>query len=236
MAHAEPALRGAKDSSVRSKAQLLASLRCTFRFEKAAWACGARYVAGVDEVGRGALFGPVMAAAVVLDPARRIRGLRDSKQLTAELREALAEEIRDKAICFAISAVAAAEIDRINIYQASRLAMRLAVEQLKPTPDFLLVDAMQLDHPCAQRGIIHGDALSMSIAAASIIAKVERDRLMRELDLQYPQYGLAAHKGYGTAAHRNAIQQHGTTPLHRITFAPCSQIEQTLFQSSDRRT
>ena len=180
-------------------------------------------------MGRGALFGPVLAAAVVLDPAwpswRRIRGLRDSKLLAAERREELAAEIRAKAVSFAVASVDAVEIDRINIYQASRLAMKLAVEGLAIMPDFLLVDAMRLDHPCPQRGIIHGDALSLSIAAASIVAKVERDRMMREMDVSYPEYGLASHKGYATPEHRDALRKYGPTKLHRMSFTPCSQVE-----------
>ena len=216
----EPAL-----SASAAKMRLLKKLRCTLRYEKEAWASGFSCVAGVDEVGRGALFGPVMAGAVVLDPARRIRGLRDSKLLDAERREELAAEIRLKAVVFAVAEVDAAEIDRINIYQASRLAMKLSVEQLALAPDFLLVDAMRIDHPCAQRGIIHGDALSVSIAAASIIAKVMRDQRMRELDAHYPQYGLASHKGYATPQHREALRRHGPTPLHRMSFAPCAQVE-----------
>jgi ribonuclease HII len=190
------------------------------RFEKEAWQLGSRLVGGVDEVGRGCLFGPVVAAAVVLNPEDRIRGLRDSKLLPEEARERLAVQIRQRALCWAYAAVDAAQIDIINILQASRLAMLNAVRQLHPEPDFLLVDAVRLDHPCAQRALIHGDALSASIAAASIIAKVERDRMMRELDRDYPQYALASNKGYGTRAHRAALLEYGPTPLHRMTFAP----------------
>ncbi len=210
-----------------AKLRLLKKLRCTLRYEKEAWASGAHCIAGVDEVGRGCLFGPVTAAAVVLDPRRRIRGLRDSKLLDAARREELSQEVRSKALAYAIAEVDAVEIDRINIYQASRLAMKRAVEQLTLAPDFLLVDAMRLDHPCAQRGIIHGDALSISIAAASIIAKVHRDQRMQELDALYPQYGLASHKGYATPEHREALRRHGPTPLHRMSFAPCAQLDLT---------
>jgi ribonuclease HII len=203
-----------------AKLRLLKSLRCTLRYEKEAWQTGARLVGGVDEVGRGCLFGPVVAAAVILRPEDRIRGLRDSKLLPEASRESLATKIRARAICWAVASVDAAQIDIINILQASRLAMRNAVLQLQPEPDFLLVDAIRLDHACPQRAIIHGDALSVSIAAASIIAKVERDRMMRELDAMYPQYGLASNKGYGTPVHRAALLEHGPTPLHRMTFAP----------------
>lgn len=203
-----------------AKLRLLKRLRCTTRCEKEAWAGGARLIAGVDEVGRGCLFGPVTAAAVILNPADRIRGLRDSKLLEPEDRERLAAQIRKRCVAWAIASVDATRIDEINIYQASRVAMRDAVLQLQPAPDFLLVDAMRLDHPCAQRALIHGDALSASIAAASIIAKVHRDHMMREFDTIYPQYGLASNKGYGTPIHRAALQEHGPTALHRRSFAP----------------
>jgi ribonuclease HII len=153
--------------------RLLKKLRCTLRFEKKVWQLGTRFVAGVDEVGRGSLFGPVVAAAVILDPEYRIRGLRDSKLLPADRREVLAERIREHAVAWAVAAVDAARIDQINIYQASRLAMREAVLRLNPGADHLLVDALRLDCELPQQPIIHGDALSASIAAASIIAKVD---------------------------------------------------------------
>src|ERR1700730_17259868 len=155
-----------------------------------AWQTGARLIAGVDEVGRGSLFGPVVAAAVILDADYRIRGLRDSKLLLAERREVLAERIRAHAIAWAVAAVDAARIDQINIYQASRVAMREAVLGLQPAPDHLLVDAVHLDCELPQQPIIHGDALSASIAAASIIAKVERDRMISAWDPVFPVYGL----------------------------------------------
>jgi len=207
-------------SPAAAKLRLLKSLRCTFRHEKEAWREGSRLVGGVDEAGRGCLFGPVVAAAVILNPQDRIRGLRDSKLLPEQTRERLAAQIRARAFCWAFAAVDAAEIDAINILQASRLAMRNAVLQLHPEPDFLLVDAVRLDHPCSQRAIIHGDALSVSIAAASIIAKVERDRMMRELDATYPQYALASNKGYGTPDHYSGLKVHGITIHHRRSFAP----------------
>lgn len=177
-------------------------------------------VAGVDEVGRGSLFGPVVAAAVILDRSYRLRGLRDSKLLLPERREMLAPRIRDHAIAWAVAAVDAARIDQINIYQASRLAMREAVLRLQPSADHLLVDAVKLDCEIAQRAIIHGDALSASIAAASILAKVERDRMMCEWDTVFPEYGLASHKGYSTPRHLAALLEYGPTPLHRQSFAP----------------
>jgi ribonuclease HII len=203
-----------------AKLRLLKRLRCTLKFEKVAWQSGAQLVAGVDEVGRGSLFGPVVAAAVILDPAYRIRGLRDSKLLLADRSEVLAERIREHAVAWAIAAVDAARIDQINIYQASRVAMREAVLQLQPAPDHLLVDALRLDCEVSQRAIIHGDALSVSIAAASILAKVERDRMMREWDPVFPLYGLASNKGYSTPRHLTALREHGPSPLHRQSFAP----------------
>jgi ribonuclease HII len=207
-------------SASATKLRLLKRLHCTLKFEKIAWHSGARLIAGVDEVGRGSLFGPVVAAAVILDPGYRIRGLRDSKLLLAERREVLAERIREHAIAWAIAAVDAARIDQINIYQASRVAMRDAVIGLQPAADHLLIDAMRLDCDLPQRAIIHGDALSASIAAASILAKVERDRMVREWDPVFPVYGLASNKGYSTPRHLAALRQHGPSPLHRQSFAP----------------
>jgi len=209
-----------KLSSAAAKLRLLKRLRCTLKYEKKAWASGAQLVAGVDEVGRGSLFGPVVAAAVILDPAYRIRGLRDSKLLLRERREVLAQRIRDHAIAWAVAAVDAARIDQINIYHASRLAMLQAVRQLQPAADYLLIDAVHLDCETRQMPIIHGDALSASIAAASIIAKVERDRLVREWDPVFPVYGLASNKGYSTPHHLAALREHGPSPLHRQSFAP----------------
>jgi ribonuclease HII len=203
-----------------AKLRLLKALRCTLRYEKKAWATGARLVAGVDEVGRGSLFGCVVAAAVILDPAYRVRGLRDSKLLLPDRREVLAERIREHAVAWAVAAVDAARIDQINIYHASRAAMREAVLRLSPAADHLLVDALRLDCEQPQIAIIHGDALSASIAAASILAKVERDRMMCEWDAVFPWYGLASHKGYSTPKHLAALRELGPTPLHRQSFAP----------------
>jgi ribonuclease HII len=207
-------------SLASAKLRLLKKLRCTLKFEKLAWASGATLVAGVDEVGRGSLFGPVVAAAVILDPAQRIRGLRDSKLLPAERREELAVRIRERAIAWAIAAVDSARIDQINIYHASRLAMQRAVDQLRPAAGYLLIDAMKLHCELPQRAIIHGDALSVSIAAASIIAKVERDRMVAEWDPVFPIYGLASNKGYSTPRHLAALREQGPSPLHRLSFAP----------------
>jgi ribonuclease HII len=207
----------------QTKEQMLRQAVCSDAAEQALRYHGFTCIAGVDEVGRGALFGPVTAAAVVL-PLRTGRlqrlGLRDSKQLTREERELLDREVRKCAVAFAIGEVDAATIDRINIYQASRLAMRLAVDALGCRPDHLLIDAMQVDHPCAQTKLIYGDSISISIAAASVIAKVHRDAQLRAWDLEHPQYGLASHKGYATPEHRRALEEHGPTALHRRSFAP----------------
>lgn len=195
-------------------------IRCDGTIEREVRARGFRSVAGVDEVGRGALFGPVFAAAVILSENRPIRGLNDSKQLDPERRCILSQRIRERAAAWAVAAVDAATIDRINIYHASRLAMKLAVQKLQPGADFLLIDALYLDVPIAQRALIHGDARCHAIAAASILAKVERDACMREWDSVFPDYGLARHKGYSTPEHSDALASHGPTPLHRLSFAP----------------
>ena len=162
---------------------------CSSRFERAARHLGWTRIAGLDEAGRGALFGPVTAAAVILNPRRRIVGLDDSKKLAAERRETLAERIREHALAWAVAEVDAQRIDAWNIYQASLQAMKLALAQLKTTPDYLLIDAMRLDALIEQKSLIKGDARSVSIAAASILAKTARDARMNEWDAVYPQYG-----------------------------------------------
>jgi ribonuclease HII len=210
-----------------AKLRLIKSLRCTDRFEKEAWAAGAQCIAGVDEVGRGCLFGPVVAAAVVLDPAYRVKGLRDSKLIPAARREVLAARIKEHSLAYAISFVDVETIDRINIYHATRMAMLNAVAALaeQRIPDHLLVDAMVIDFPSAdqrvaQTKIFYGDAQSISIAAASIIAKVERDRAMAEIAPQYPQYDIASNKGYRSPKHIAALKTHGPSEMHRKSFAP----------------
>ncbi len=202
------------------KMRLLKKLKCTQKFEKQAWASGAKLVAGVDEVGRGCLFGPVVAAAVILEPGYRIKGLRDSKLIDQETREKLAERIKQHSVAYAVATVDVARIDQINIYWASLLAMREAIAQLAPAPDHLLVDAVRVNWECPQTNIIHGDALSVSIAAASIIAKVHRDEMIRRWDPVFPQYDLASNKGYRSPKHLAALNEHGPTPLHRLSFAP----------------
>lgn len=189
-------------------------------FEKQAVAEGFVVVAGVDEVGRGCLAGAVVAAACVLDLSRPLpAGLNDSKKLTAKKREAIAAELKESAIAYSIGQVEAEEIDLINILQATKKAMRLAIEKLTPGADYLLIDAVQLKElHLPQKAIIRGDAISASIAAASVLAKTYRDDLMREMCRIYPQYGFSKHVGYGTRAHFAALREHGACPLHRKTF------------------
>ena len=189
-------------------------------FEDEARAGGHRLIAGVDEVGRGALAGPVVAAAVILDPAARLpEGLDDSKKLTAAQRERIAAELKETALCYGVGLVPPAEIDSTNILIATRRAMCRALDELDPGADFLLIDALQLrDVRLPQRAIIHGDSISASIAAASVIAKTYRDALMRACHNDYPAYGFAAHVGYGTHAHLAALRAHGPCPIHRRSF------------------
>lgn len=189
-------------------------------FERRARAKGYRCIAGADEAGRGALFGPVYAAAVVLWPDRQIRGLNDSKLLAPAEREALAPRIRERARAWAVAAADSFEIDRSNILEASRLALRRAVLSLDPPCDYLLVDFVRLDWPGPQQPLVHGDARSRSIAAASILAKVARDECMVRWDAVFPEYGLARHKGYPTPDHLAALALRGPTSLHRFSFAP----------------
>ncbi len=193
---------------------------CSSRFERAARKLGWTRIAGIDEAGRGALFGPVVAAAVILNPKRRIVGLDDSKKLAPERRTELAERIREHALAWAVAEVDAQRIDAWNIYQASRQAMTAALRQLSITPDYLLIDAMHLDVLIEQKSLIRGDARSVSVAAASILAKTHRDNRMEQWDAVYPQYGLARHKGYATPDHLEALRVHGPSPLHRHSFAP----------------
>jgi ribonuclease HII len=195
-------------------------LRCEATFERALRRRGFHAVAGADEVGRGCLFGPVVAAAVILAADHPVRGLNDSKQLEAERREVLAVRVRERAVAWAVAAVDAATIDAINIYQASRLAMRRAVEALCPAADYVLVDAVPLELGVPQQALIHGDARCHAIAAASILAKVHRDELMRRWDAVFPEYGLASNKGYGSPEHLRALAQTGPTPLHRLSYEP----------------
>ena len=197
---------------------------CSWKLEKAATSCGFLRIAGCDEVGRGPMFGPVVAAAAILPLGCRISGLNDSKQLCENKRNELDVVIRAKALAFAIAAIDVETIDRINIRKASLLAMRTAVEQLSVQPDYLLIDGCDtIDWPCPQESVIHGDARSYSIAAASVLAKVYRDRLIVDLDSVYPGYGLARHKGYCSREHLAALDRLGPTPLHRKNWSPVAQ-------------
>jgi|SRR5579863_7151718 len=214
--------------------------RCTRRHEALAWRRGWRRVAGCDEAGRGALLGPLYAAAVILDPGHPIAGLDDSKKLTPEVRSELDLEIRARAITFEVVAVPAAEVDTLNVFQASRRAMIQALRVLAPPPDFVLTDAMRLsgwgdaaDYDVPHRALIHGDARSVSIAAASILAKVARDAHLVSLDRLYPQYRLAQNKGYGTPEHLDGLARYGPCPEHRQTFQPVKSYLLPLFPFVD---
>ena len=197
-------------------------------------------MAGCDEAGRGALLGPLYAAAVILDPAKPILGVDDSKKLTPRRRESLSREITEKAIAFKIVSVSAAEVDALNVYEASRQGMIRAVLALDPAPEFVLTDAMPLDgsgkaagFPIPYRAVVHGDALSVSIAAASILAKVARDAHLQKLDRLYPKYGLARNMGYGTQEHLGALAAYGPCPEHRKSYQPVMDCMLPLFPFSD---
>lgn len=182
-------------------------------------------IAGVDEVGRGPLIGPVVAAAVILDPGHPISGLADSKKLSEKRREALSEEIRSHALAWAVAEASVEEIDRLNILHASLLAMRRAVEALSPAAEYVLVDGNRCPTlPCPSSAVIKGDSRVAAISAASILAKVVRDRQMYEMDAIYPGYGLARHKGYPTKVHFEALEKMGITPEHRRSFGPVKRI------------
>jgi ribonuclease HII len=189
-------------------------------FETQAIAKGYRFIAGVDEVGRGCLAGSVVACAAILDLSKPLpKGLNDSKKLSAKRREMIAEELLQSGVNYAFGEVTAEEIDEINILQATKKAMRLAIEKLNPSADFLLIDALELkDVNLPQQGIIRGDSISASIAAASILAKTFRDNKMREYSKIYPEYGFEKHAGYGTAFHYEALRKFGATEIHRKTF------------------
>ncbi len=205
---------------------------------------GYQLIGGVDEAGMSPLAGPVVASAVILPADYKLEGLNDSKKIPDSRRRAvMAERIKKESVCWAVGLAEVEEIDRLNIYHAGLLAMRRAVENLSTRPDFLLVDARKIPEcPCPQRGIIRGDTLSASIAAASIIAKTTRDAMMCELDRQFPGYGLAVHKGYGTPFHYRALREHGVLPIHRRSFAPIRKLlgldpEQTeLFEKAEEHS
>lgn len=190
------------------------------------FAANMQRVAGVDEVGRGPLAGDVVAAAVILDPRQLIEGLADSKKLSAKRRQALAEQIRDQALAWCIARASVAEIDQLNILQASLLAMRRAVAGLSPAAEFCQIDGNRLPQglPCPAEAIVGGDAKIAAIGAASILAKVQRDQELVELDRRFPQYGFARHKGYPTAEHLAALIEHGATDQHRRSYAPVQRV------------
>lgn len=196
----------------------LARLADISRFEEELWAAGVELVAGIDEVGRGPIAGPVVAAAVILPKHCKLPGIKDSKKLSEKKRYQLEPEIRRAAVAWAIGAVDARKIDEINILEATRLAMVQAVEKLPVKPEHLLLDAMSLPLEIPQTSLIKGDALSISIGAASILAKCHRDRMMAVYDGIYPGYGLAGHAGYPTAAHKQAVFELGYTPIHRRSY------------------
>ena len=190
-----------------------------WRYEREAFGAGLKLVCGVDEAGRGPLAGPVCAAAVILPPELEIPGLNDSKKLTDKKRRELYDVITAQAVSYGIAFASEQEIDEINILQATFLAMERAMQQLSPQPELALIDGNRAkDFGLPVRTIVKGDSLSASIAAASILAKVTRDRLMEEYDAQYPQYGFAVHKGYGTKRHYEALRKFGPSPIHRRTF------------------
>jgi ribonuclease HII len=202
-----------------------ARLGVLLRVERGLWEAGITRVAGVDEAGVGPLAGPVVAAAVVFAPGAALRGVDDSKRLTPTRRTALEAEIRALALGVGVGIVDVSDIDRLNIYRAALEAMRRAVLALPVSPDHVLVDARRIpDITAPQTALVHGDARSFSIAAASIVAKVTRDRLMHDLDARYPEYGFRDHMGYGTPQHLAAIDRHGPCPAHRRSFAPVREL------------
>jgi ribonuclease HII len=204
----------------------MARVSATRTLENALRRVGFMHVAGVDEVGRGCLAGPVVAAAVVLHPDRHVAGVSDSKAVPAEERELLYEQITRCAVAWAVAGADPVEIDRINIHQASLRAMQRAILALAPLPDIVLVDAFRVpDLPMAQRGVAHGDRRCSAIAAASIIAKVTRDRQMRDLHARDPRYGFDRHKGYATADHLDAVARYGYSDVHRRSFRPSARFD-----------
>ena len=199
-------------------------LETMLRYEKEFYAEGINLIAGVDEVGRGPLAGPVVAAAVILPKDCKIKGLNDSKKISKKKHMEIFQAIKNQALAIGIGIMDNHVIDQVNIYEATKLAMKEAIYQLGPQPEHLLIDAMRLDLPITQTSIIKGDANSLSIAAASIIAKVTRDKIMANYDQEYPGYDFAQNAGYGTAKHLEGIEKHGVTPIHRTSFEPIKTI------------
>ncbi|HEL2575556.1 TPA: ribonuclease HII [Streptococcus suis] len=197
-----------------------ARLEAMLCYERALYENGVECIAGIDEVGRGPLAGPVVAAAVILPKGCKIRYLNDSKKIPKSKHEAIYQEVMERAVAVGVGIKDAAVIDQVNIYEATKLAMLEALGKLDQQPQHLLIDAMTLDTPIPQTSIIKGDANSLSIAAASIVAKVTRDQMMADYDRQFPGYGFAKNAGYGTAEHLQGLAKHGVTPIHRRTFEP----------------
>lgn len=194
------------------------------KYENEGLQLGHTHIVGIDEVGRGPLAGPVVAAAVILPREFKLLGLDDSKKMNDSKKEQMYEEIMASAIAVGIGIVSNEVIDEINIYEATKVAMMEAVKQLSVAPEYALIDAMKLPLTIPQQSIVKGDASSVSIAAASVVAKVTRDRLMKEYDEKYPQYGFKKNMGYGTKEHLEALAEHGLTPWHRISFAPVKEL------------
>jgi ribonuclease HII len=210
---------GAADKKQIKLEKELLRLEEMSRYEAEAYASGIRLIGGIDEAGRGPLAGPVVAACVILPEKVLIKGLNDSKKLSPAVRDRLFDEITEKAVSIGVGIVDEKCIDDINILNATKKAMRMAIEKVMPVPELLLIDAVRLDGiGIKQLPIIKGDALSISIAAASVIAKVTRDRMLEEIDGKYPQYGFGKHKGYGTKEHIDAIKKFGICPIHRVSF------------------
>lgn len=217
---------GVQKEITKRKQAILAELEEDFRletmlrYEKELYSQGKTLIAGVDEVGRGPLAGPVIAAAVILPNNCKIRGLNDSKKIPKKKHREMFKAVQDQALAIGIGIMDNHVIDQVNIYEATKLAMQEAIAQLTPQPEHLLIDAMKLDLPISQTSIIKGDANSLSIAAASIVAKVIRDDLMAEYDQQFPGYDFTTNAGYGTAKHLEGLDRYGVTPIHRKTFEP----------------
>ena len=195
-------------------------LETMLSYEKELYKQGLTFIAGVDEVGRGPLAGPVVAAAVILPKNCKIRGLNDSKKIPKKKHLEIYQAVQDQALAIGIGIKDNHIIDQVNIYEATKLAMKEAISQLSPQPEHLLIDAMKLELPISQTSIIKGDANSLSIAAASIVSKVTRDNIMKDYDNQYPGYDFTANAGYGTAKHLDGLKKLGVTPIHRISFEP----------------
>ena len=206
--------------AIQAELDEVCRLEQMLRYEKELYQAGYRAIAGIDEVGRGPLAGPVVAAAVILPPGCKIKGLNDSKKIPKKKHQEIYQAVLDKALAVGIGLIDNEIIDQVNIYEATKLAMKEALSKLSLKPDYLLIDAMKLDIDIPPESIVKGDANSLSIAAASIVAKVTRDKLMADYDKEYPGYDFAQNAGYGTKSHLQGLERHGVTPIHRKTFEP----------------